>query len=195
MREDFGVPDLPSVTEQLRQYMRGEPCEPHGWVLELDRRLKTIAAAELTHEFQSYLVTRTELVNEFWLRTLEARGRILENRSPSGSAMLTAEISNWAAPMTVIVKDKAGLIVPSSVRRQAGIKSGDRLEFKVSAGAITITPLGPASYKPTRSEIAAIRKGEAAIARGESVSLSDFLHGLDRNRRKAGTKASRKISC
>ena len=50
-----------------------------------------------------------------------------------------------------------------------------------------------AMYKPTKSELA-IRKGEAALARGESVSLADFLHGVDRNRRKAGTKASGKGS-
>ena len=95
--------------------------------------------------------------------------------------------------MTVTVKNKTGLVVPASVQRQAGIKSGDRLEFTVSSGTITITP-APAKYKPTKSEVAAIRKGEAAIARGESVSLTGFLHGLDRNRRETGTKASRQIS-
>jgi AbrB family looped-hinge helix DNA binding protein len=96
--------------------------------------------------------------------------------------------------MTVTVKSKTDLVVPPSVRRQAGIQPGDRLEFKVSSGTITIIPARPATYKPTKSELAAIRKGEAAIARGEFVSLSDFLHGVDRNHRKAGTKASRKVS-
>jgi len=96
--------------------------------------------------------------------------------------------------MTVTVKNKTELVVPPSVQRQAGIQPGDRLEFKVSSGTITITPARPAAYKPTKSELAAIRKGEAAIARGESVSLTDFLHGVDRNHRKAGTKASRKVS-
>jgi len=94
--------------------------------------------------------------------------------------------------MTVVVKTKAGVVVPPSVQRQAGIKIGDRLEFRVSSGSITITPVP--TYKPTKSELAAIRKGEAALARGERMSLSDFLHGLDRHRRKAGTKTSRKIS-
>jgi bifunctional DNA-binding transcriptional regulator/antitoxin component of YhaV-PrlF toxin-antitoxin module len=93
--------------------------------------------------------------------------------------------------MTVTVSNKAELVVPPSVQRQAGIQPGDRLEFRVNSRTITITP---ATYKPTKSELAAIRKGEAAIARGESVSLADFLHGVDRNRRKAGTKASRKVS-
>jgi bifunctional DNA-binding transcriptional regulator/antitoxin component of YhaV-PrlF toxin-antitoxin module len=96
--------------------------------------------------------------------------------------------------MTVTVKNKIGLMVPPSVQRRAGIKSGDRLEFIVSSGTITITPAKPSTYKPTKSEMAAIRNGQAAIARGESVSLTDFLHDLDRNRRKAGTKTNRKVS-
>ena len=96
--------------------------------------------------------------------------------------------------MTVTVKNETGLVVPPSVQRQAGIRPGDRLEFRVSSGTITITPAKPAAYKPTKSELAAIRQGEAAIARGDSVSLSDFLHGVDRNHRKAGAKASRKVA-
>jgi len=84
--------------------------------------------------------------------------------------------------MTVTVKAKAGFVVPPSVQRQ------------VSSGRTTITPAAPTTYKPTQSEFAAIRKGEAAIARGEHVSSSDFLHGLDRHRRKAGAKASREVS-
>ena len=69
--------------------------------------------------------------------------------------------------MTVIVKTNTGVVVPPSVQRQAGIKIGDRLEFKVSSGKITIIPAEKPAYKPTKSESAAIRKGEAAIARGE----------------------------
>ena len=64
--------------------------------------------------------------------------------------------------MTVIVNSKSGLVVPPSVQRLAGIKSGDRLEIRVSSGTITITPAAPTTYKPTKSELAAIRKGEAA---------------------------------
>jgi bifunctional DNA-binding transcriptional regulator/antitoxin component of YhaV-PrlF toxin-antitoxin module len=40
--------------------------------------------------------------------------------------------------VTVTVRRKAGLVVPPSVRRQAGIKAGDQLEFKASRGMITI---------------------------------------------------------
>jgi len=99
-----------------------------------------------------------------------------------------------AAQTIVTVRDTTGLIIPLSLQRQAGIKTGDRLEFEVSSRTITIRALDPATYKPTKSELAAIRKGEAALARGEHVSLSDFLNGMDRNRRKAGSRASRKAS-
>jgi bifunctional DNA-binding transcriptional regulator/antitoxin component of YhaV-PrlF toxin-antitoxin module len=36
-------------------------------------------------------------------------------------------------------KDKAPIVVPSSVRRRAGFKPSDKLEFKASGGVITIT--------------------------------------------------------
>jgi len=96
--------------------------------------------------------------------------------------------------MTVTLKNRAELVVPLSVQRRAGIKGGDRIRFSVSSGAITITAAEPATYKPAKSELAAIRKGESAIARGEHVSLTEFLHGLDSSRRKASTKANRKVS-
>ena len=96
--------------------------------------------------------------------------------------------------MTTILKSNSELVVPPSVKRQAGIRAGDRLEFKVSPGKIVIETITAPAYKPTRSELAAIEKGEAAIARGEHVSLSDFLHGVDGPRRKTGAKRARKDS-
>lgn len=41
-------------------------------------------------------------------------------------------------------------------------------------------------YKPTKSELAAIRKGEAEIARGEFVTLEELLkgHGLNRAKKR-----------
>ena len=92
--------------------------------------------------------------------------------------------------MTVVLKSNTDLVVPPSVRRRAGIKAGDRLEFRASHGAITIKAVGPPTYKATKAEFAAIRKGEAEIARGEYVNLGDLLHGLDRPRRKSGTKTA-----
>ena len=95
--------------------------------------------------------------------------------------------------MTTVVKPSSELVVPSALRRQAGIKAGDRLEFKVSPRTIVITAISERAYKPTKAELTAIRKGEAAIARGDYVSLTDFLH-VDRRRRKTGAKTARKVS-
>jgi bifunctional DNA-binding transcriptional regulator/antitoxin component of YhaV-PrlF toxin-antitoxin module len=93
--------------------------------------------------------------------------------------------------MTTIVKNKTEVIVPESIRRKAGIKAGDQLEFKASSRTITITARSPA-YKPTKAEAAAIRKGEAEIARGEIVTLNELLHDLDNRRRKGGAKTTPK---
>src|SRR5580698_4726549 len=96
--------------------------------------------------------------------------------------------------MTVTVKNNtAELVVPASVQRQASIKAGDRLEFKASRGSTTITVSKP-TYKPTKAELAAISKGEAAIASGDYVTLAELSNDLDRNRRKASPKTARKVS-
>jgi predicted transcriptional regulator len=50
------------------------------------------------------------------------------------------------------------------------------------------------TYKPTKAELAAIREGEAAAARGEFLTLDEFIHEMDRNRRRTGAKAARKVS-
>lgn len=55
------------------------------------------------------------------------------------------------------------------MQRQAGIKNGDRLEFSVSSGTITIAPAKPATYKPTKSELAATQQ-----ARGEQQQDNKF---------------------
>ena len=96
--------------------------------------------------------------------------------------------------MTTTVKSEAELVVPASVQRQAGIKRGDRVKFQVSHRTITITAVPSPTYKPTKAELSAIRKGEAEIARGEFVTLRELLHDMDRRRRKGGTKTARKVS-
>lgn len=86
------------------------------------------------------------------------------------------------------------LVVPVSIQRQAGIKNGDRLKFKTSPRTIIITALKQPRYKPTKAELAAIRKGEAEIARGQFVTLADLIDELDRRRRRVGEKKARKVS-
>lgn len=58
--------------------------------------------------------------------------------------------------MTVTVKSKAAIVVPSSIRRRAGIKPGDRLEVRVSGGVISIIPKLPSAddeYTPEQRRI------------------------------------------
>lgn len=42
--------------------------------------------------------------------------------------------------MTVTAKNKTPLIVPEKIRRRAGFKPGEEVEFHASGGVITITP-------------------------------------------------------
>jgi bifunctional DNA-binding transcriptional regulator/antitoxin component of YhaV-PrlF toxin-antitoxin module len=42
--------------------------------------------------------------------------------------------------MGVVVSTKSELVVPRSVRRRAGLRSGQKVEFKVSGGVISIVP-------------------------------------------------------
>jgi len=66
--------------------------------------------------------------------------------------------------MTVVVQSKDELVVPRSVRRQAGIKSGDRVAFKVSGGIINIIPELPAAddeYTPAQRRVIDARLAEA----------------------------------
>jgi AbrB family looped-hinge helix DNA binding protein len=73
--------------------------------------------------------------------------------------------------MTVTVKSKTPLTVPPSVRRRAGIKTGDRVEFRVTGGVISIIPKLPGAgeeYTPAQR-----RRIDARLAESET----DLKHG------------------
>jgi AbrB family looped-hinge helix DNA binding protein len=73
--------------------------------------------------------------------------------------------------MTVTVKSKTPLTVPPSVRRRAGIKTGDRVEFRVSGGVISIVPEIPGAgeeYTPAQR-----RRIDARLTESEA----DLKHG------------------
>ena len=77
--------------------------------------------------------------------------------------------------VTVTVRRKAGLVVPLSVRRQAGIKAGDRLEFKASRGVITIlTKSNNVEDEYTSDQRRMI---DREIARGLEDSNKGRVHG------------------
>jgi bifunctional DNA-binding transcriptional regulator/antitoxin component of YhaV-PrlF toxin-antitoxin module len=78
------------------------------------------------------------------------------------------------AEMTAIVKTKTPLTVPDAVRRRAGFKPGDRVEFKVARGVVTVTiratkrraahdtgdTLTPAEARKVRHAIKQVREGK-----------------------------------
>jgi AbrB family looped-hinge helix DNA binding protein len=99
--------------------------------------------------------------------------------------------------MTITVRDKADLVVPPSVRRRAGLKPGDQVEFRVSGGVINIVPKLPAAddeYTPAQRRIIDAQLDEAEKGpfhgpfktAGEAIK---FLHKEIRAR-KARRKAS-----
>jgi AbrB family looped-hinge helix DNA binding protein len=73
--------------------------------------------------------------------------------------------------MTITVNEKTRQLFPASVRRQAGIKTGDQLEVKVSGGIIILLPKLPSAddeYTPEQRRVI-----DARIAEG----LDDVKHG------------------
>jgi bifunctional DNA-binding transcriptional regulator/antitoxin component of YhaV-PrlF toxin-antitoxin module len=79
--------------------------------------------------------------------------------------------------MTVAVKNnnKTPLVVPPAVRRRAGFKSGQELEFKVSGGVITILPKGSQpddDYCPKQR-----RKIDARLDQADKDLRAGRVHG------------------
>jgi len=95
--------------------------------------------------------------------------------------------------MTVTVKSKTHLIVPPQVRRRAGIKTGDRVEFKVSGGIINIIPKLPSAegeYTPEqrRTIDAALAQAQKGPYYGPFETADQAIRFLNREirNRKAG---------
>jgi len=77
--------------------------------------------------------------------------------------------------VTVTVKNNVPLVVPPAVRRQAGLKSGDKLEFRVSGQVITILPKPPDAdeeYTPEQRRII-----DARLAKAEEDIKAGRVHG------------------
>ena len=89
-------------------------------------------------------------------------------------------------------------MVPDAVRRKAGLRGGDEIEFKVSGGVINIIPKAPVgddrsasrgfrvkrAVDPddalTPAEAKIVRRGEAQLKRGESKPWRVVKHALPR---------------
>jgi bifunctional DNA-binding transcriptional regulator/antitoxin component of YhaV-PrlF toxin-antitoxin module len=102
---------------------------------------------------------------------------------------------------TVIVKSKTPIVVPPSVRRQAGLKSGDKLEFRVSGRVITILPNAPESddeYTPAQRKAIdrGIAQSEREYAGGRSYGpfgrAAEVIASLDSNLRRRARARKRK---
>jgi AbrB family looped-hinge helix DNA binding protein len=104
------------------------------------------------------------------------------------------------SPMTVVVKDKKRIVVPSSVSRRAGIHPGDRLEFKVSGGIINIIPVLPPAddeYTPAQRKVIDGQVKEAAKGPyygpfETADSAIKFLRQQIRKRKTDKTKTTRR---
>src|SRR5438128_456822 len=99
--------------------------------------------------------------------------------------------------MGVVVSSKSELVVPRSVRRRAGLKNGQKVEFKVSGGVISIVPQRPAAddeYTPAQRRVidARLRKARKGPYYGPFDSVDEMLASLKgkkpratRNKRRA----------
>jgi bifunctional DNA-binding transcriptional regulator/antitoxin component of YhaV-PrlF toxin-antitoxin module len=81
--------------------------------------------------------------------------------------------------MTVTVKTKTPLVVPDKVRRRAGFKSGDQVEFKVSRGVVTIFPKVPSADDTlTPDEAKRLRRSLKQTREGKTRPWSQIKHDL-----------------
>jgi bifunctional DNA-binding transcriptional regulator/antitoxin component of YhaV-PrlF toxin-antitoxin module len=82
--------------------------------------------------------------------------------------------------MTVILKDKSPLIVPDDVRRRAGFRPGDQVEFKASRGVVTILTkrFGPTDDALTEEEEKKVRHALKQVREGKTIPWSRVRNEL-----------------
>lgn len=102
--------------------------------------------------------------------------------------------------MTVTIRNEAELVVPRSVRRLAGMKSGDRVEFRVSGGVISIIPEQPPTdeeYTPAQRRSIDRQLANAAKSRihGPFESADEAIACLKQSlkKRAAGKTTTRRV--
>jgi bifunctional DNA-binding transcriptional regulator/antitoxin component of YhaV-PrlF toxin-antitoxin module len=101
--------------------------------------------------------------------------------------------------MTTIVKKKSPIVVPESLRRRAGIKAGDRLEFHLSGGIINIIPELPSAddeYTPAQrraidAQLKEASKGPYYGPFDTADAAIKFLHQQIRKRKASKTKTTK----
>ncbi|PYU89558.1 MAG: hypothetical protein DMG25_18700 [Acidobacteria bacterium] len=91
--------------------------------------------------------------------------------------------------MGVVVSTKSDLVVPRSVRRRAGLKSGQKVEFKVSGGVISIVPKLPTAddeYTPAQRRVidARLRQARKGPYHGPFATADEAIAFLRKRVRK-----------
>ena len=94
--------------------------------------------------------------------------------------------------MTVILKEKEPIVVPPAVRRKAGFRSGEEVEFKVSRRAITIVPKQSSDDYPMETVMRIIReqKKNPMTARQLAALDADLAAYAAKRAKEAGIKES-----
>ena len=91
--------------------------------------------------------------------------------------------------MTVTLKPKTEITVPKSIRRKAGFKPGEQVEFKVSGRTITIVPKQTPEEREDYLELQdsaareAIIESNADIAAGRTKPAHELLRTPTRSKR------------
>jgi len=102
--------------------------------------------------------------------------------------------------MTVTVKNKTPLVVPPALRRQAGFKSGQEVEFKVSGGVISISPKLPTAddeYTPEQRRVVDAQLAEglddikAGRVHGPFATHKEFIASLHKEAKKLNRKKTK----
>jgi bifunctional DNA-binding transcriptional regulator/antitoxin component of YhaV-PrlF toxin-antitoxin module len=80
------------------------------------------------------------------------------------------------------VRNKTPLTVPDQVRRRAGFKPGDKVEFKVCGGVVTILRKSPLTHDSddtlTRAEARKVRRALRQVREGKTVPWFQVKHEL-----------------
>lgn len=86
--------------------------------------------------------------------------------------------------------DNRPIVVPDAVRRKAGFRRGDRIEFKVSSRAITIVPKYPADDYPLETVMRIIKEAKRnPMSRRQGAALDAGLMAYGaKQAKKAGVK-------
>jgi len=116
---------------------------------------------------------------------------------PSRLVILEGADAFVTITMTVTLKPRTEITVPKSIRRKAGIKPGDRFEFRVSGRVINIIPKLSADELQDEQETrdpkirAAIQQGYQEFLAGKTRPIEEFFAARDARNAKRPRRRSR----